>query len=59
MVDVVVHQGLFGLCNRLLDGVELLGDVKARPSLLDHGDCRAKVTFRSLEPPDDVGVALV
>jgi hypothetical protein len=39
--------------------VKLLGDVEARPSLLDHGDCRAKVTLRPLEPLDDVGMALV
>jgi hypothetical protein len=59
MVDVVVHQGPFGLRNSLLDSVELLGDVETRPALLDHVDRRAKVTFHSLEPPDDVGMALV
>jgi hypothetical protein len=59
MVDVVVHQGPFGLGNGLLDSVELLGDVKTRPALLDHVDGRAKVTFYSLEPPDDIGMAFV
>src|SRR5262245_56342854 len=59
MVDVVVHQGLFGLRNCLLDSVELLGDLEARPALLDHVDRRAKVTLCSLEALDDVGMALV
>jgi hypothetical protein len=59
MVDVVVHQGPFGLRNGFLDGVELLSNVEARPALLDHADGRAKVTFHALEPPDDVGMALV
>jgi hypothetical protein len=59
IVDVVMHQGLFGLGNGFLDSVELLGDIETRPALLDHGDGRAKMTFYSLEPPDYVGMALV
>jgi hypothetical protein len=38
MVYVVVHQGFLGLCDSLLNGVELLGDVEAGTALLDHVD---------------------
>jgi hypothetical protein len=37
MVNVVVHQDLLGLSDRLLDGMKLLRDVEARPTLLEHG----------------------
>jgi hypothetical protein len=59
MVNVVMHQGFLGLCDSLLNGVELLGDVEAGTALLDHGDRRAKVTFHSVESGDDVGMTLV
>jgi hypothetical protein len=35
---VVVHQGFLGLCDSLLNGVELLGDVEAGTALFNHGD---------------------
>jgi hypothetical protein len=56
VIEVVVHQGPFGLGNRLLDGVQLLGDIEAWAPLLNHGDDRAKVTLSSLEPLCDVRV---
>jgi hypothetical protein len=34
MVDVVVHQSLLGLSDRLFNGMKLLSDVEARPPLL-------------------------
>ena len=35
---MVLNQRLLGLRDGLLDGVELLGDVEARPAGLDHLD---------------------
>jgi hypothetical protein len=59
MIQMVVHQGPFGLGNCLLYRVELLRDVEAGTSFLDHGDDGSKVTFDSLKPLHDLEVALM
>jgi hypothetical protein len=38
VVDVIVHQGSSGLCDSLLDGIKLLGDVEAGAAVFNHGD---------------------
>jgi len=39
--------------------VQLLGEIEARAALFKHGDHRAQVAFGSLEPFQDLWVALV
>jgi hypothetical protein len=43
--DVMLDQRLLGLRNGLLDRMQLLGNVEARPLRLDHVDDAAQVTF--------------
>ena len=59
MVEVILNQCLLGLGDSLLDGMELLGDVEARPPALDHLDDAAKMTIGALQPLDDLRVGLV
>ena len=56
---MVVDQRLLGLRNGLLDRVQLLGNVEARPLRLDHVDDAAEVTFGAPQALDDFGMALV
>ena len=57
--DVVVDQRLLGLRNGLLDRIQLLGNVEARPLRLDHLDDAAQVTFGAPQALDDFRVGLV
>jgi hypothetical protein len=59
MVDVVLDERLLGLTDRLLDGVELLGNVEARPSRFDHVDHASKMPLGSLQPLYGVGMGLM
>lgn len=56
MVEVVVDQGALGLFYRSLDGMELLGDVNARPSRFDHLDDGLQMAVSALEPLCDRGM---
>ena len=56
---MVVDQGLFGFVDGLFDGVQLLGEVEARPAGLDHGDHAFKVAGGALQPLHDVAVRLM
>jgi hypothetical protein len=49
VVDVIVDQLPFRVGNRVFDGVELLSEVQARLSYLDHADKRAQMTFGALQ----------
>jgi len=56
---VIVDQRLFCLANGLLDRVELLSQIDASPTLLDHGNDASQVSFGTLQPLDDLRVALM
>jgi len=59
VIDVIVNQRLFCLTNGLLDGMELLRQVDARPTLFDHVDDAPQVSRGSPQPLDDLRVALM
>ena len=59
MADVVVNQRLFGVLDRALDRLELLGHLRARLAALDHLDDLLQVPVGTLETLDDVGMALM
>jgi len=56
---VIVDERLLGLANGLFDGMELLGDIKTRPSLLDHRNDAPEMAFGPLEPLDDIRMGLM
>ena len=56
---MVVDQRLLGLCNGSFDGMQLLGNLEARPRRFDHVDHAAEVTFGAPQAPDDFRMALV
>jgi hypothetical protein len=60
VVQMILDQGLLGLADRLLDRVELLGDVQAGAPALSHLDDAVQVPFRASEALYDLaGMALV
>lgn len=59
VLDMVVDQRLLGLRNGLLDRVQLLCDVEARPLRFDHIDDAAQVTFDARQALDGLVMALV
>jgi hypothetical protein len=59
VIEVIVDQRLFRLANRLFDRVELLRQIDARPTLIDHGNDASQVTLGALQPLDDLRVALM
>src|SRR5215831_1010906 len=59
MVDMIVDQRLFCLANGFLDCMELLGQIEARPTVLDHGDDATQVALGSPQALDDVRMALM
>src|SRR5215207_7572320 len=59
MVEVIVDQCLFGLADRLFDGVKLLAEIEAGPSLFDHRNHAPQVTLGALQPLEDLRVGLV
>ncbi len=59
VIDVIVNQRFFCLPDGLLNGVQLLSQVEARPSLLDHGNDAPQVALRASQTLYDLRVALV
>jgi hypothetical protein len=59
VVDVVMHQGFLGLGDSFLDRMELLGNLKARPAVLDHGDHGSKMALNPFEALHNFGMALM
>ena len=59
VLDMVVDKFAFGASNGLLDCVELLGEINARPAIFDHSDDRPHVAFRTLEALCDLRVGVV
>jgi hypothetical protein len=59
MIDVVVDQGLLGIHDRALDGLQLLRKLHAGSSFFDHTDDDLQVTVGALEPLDDVRMLMV
>ena len=59
VIEVIVDQRLFRLANRLFDRVELLRQIDARPTLIDHGNDASQVTLGALQPLDDLRLALM
>lgn len=56
MVEMILNERSFRLTDRLLDGVELLRDVKARPPRGKHVHHAAEMAFGALQALDDVWV---
>lgn len=54
MIHVVMDQLTFCLGNRLLDGVKLLGKVKAGSPLFEHRYDAPNMPLGPLEPLDDI-----
>ena len=52
MVDVILHQCLFGLGDGFLNGLQLLRDVQAFAPLLDHFDHAVEVAVRAAKALD-------
>jgi hypothetical protein len=59
MIKMVLDQSLLGLSDRFFDSVQLLRDVEAWPACLDHLDNSAQMTLGTLQPFDDVRMALM
>jgi hypothetical protein len=57
VVNVVLNQRFLGLLDSFFDCLQLLGDINARTTVLQHGDHAAQVTVRSLESVDQRRVA--
>ena len=56
VIDVVVDEGLLGRRDRLLDSLELLGEVEASSTVLHHLDDGAQMALGALEALDDGGM---
>lgn len=52
VVNVVLNQRFLGLLDSFFDCLQLLGDIYARTTVLQHGDHAAQVTVRSPESVD-------
>jgi len=59
VINVIVDQGFLCLTDGLLDGLQLLRQVQARPLLLDHRNDMTKMPLGTAEPPNDLRVGLV
>jgi hypothetical protein len=59
MINVIVNQSPLGLADGLFDGMQLLGEIEARPSLGEHFDHPAEMTVSPLQPLDDIGMSFV
>ena len=57
VIDMVVDQRTLRAGDRVLDRLELLGDIDAGAFRLDHLDDAAQVTARPVQAFDDRGVA--
>jgi hypothetical protein len=54
-----MDQDLLGFVNGAFDGLQLLSQIKARRSFLDHADDLDEMTARPPESFDDFGMCLV
>jgi hypothetical protein len=59
MINVIMDQLSFRFPNGLLDGVKLLGKVKACSAFRKHRDDSPHVPLGALEPLDDIRMAFV
>jgi hypothetical protein len=59
MVEVVLDQGSLGIANCALDRMQLLREIKAWTTFLDHGDDAPEVTFRPLQAFCDLRMGVV
>jgi len=59
VIDVIVDQRPLGLADRLLNCVELLGKVEARPGLAEHLDDLVQMSLGASEPFHNLGVGFV
>jgi hypothetical protein len=58
MADVVVNQGFLGILNRTFDRLQLLSELMAWSTFLNHLDDHAKVAIGTLETFDNGGVVM-
>ncbi len=59
MIDMVVDEDPLGIDDGLLDRLQLVGDIKAGFSGLDHRDHCPQVAFGAFQPGDEGWVACV
>lgn len=57
VVNVVLNQRFFGLLDSFFDCLQLLGDINARTTVLQHGDHAGQVSIGALESVDQSRVA--
>lgn len=56
---MILDQHTLGLAHGFFHGMQLLRDVDAGPAVFDHADDAAQMTLRTLQPFDDIAMALV
>ena len=56
---MIVNKRSFRLADGLLDGMKLLGQIKARPFLPKHLDDPPEMPFGAPKPLDDIGMCFV
>jgi hypothetical protein len=59
VVDMILNERPLGLANRFFNRMQLLRDVNALATLLDHRDDASQVTVGSFEALDDCLMTLV
>ncbi len=59
VVNVILDQRFLGLLDGFFDCLQLLGDIYARTTFLQHGDHAGQVSVGSLESVDQSWVASV
>ena len=59
VIDVGADERPPGFCDGFLDGVQLLRELHAGPSHLDHRDRAAQMALGAPEPLDDLRMGLV
>jgi hypothetical protein len=56
---MIVNEPSPRLTDRLLDRIELLRQIKTASPLVEHGDDATYMSFRAVEPLDDIGMRCV
>ena len=59
MLHVVLDQLALRIADRVFDGMNLLGEVKAGTAFLQHGDDCGEMTVGSFQPQKDFGMRSV
>jgi hypothetical protein len=59
MVDVIADQRLLGVRDRVLDRLQLLGEIEAGAPLREHADDRLQMPVGALEALDDFRMTVV